>query len=75
MMNQLKDEFAKMLSTQNEQHQQQIAQSEVNFLGHYSLNSWAITNLIYKLVKIPKADGKVERCPIADKGDDNQWSK
>jgi hypothetical protein len=31
MMEKLKDEFAKVLSTQNEQHQQEKAQLEVTF--------------------------------------------
>jgi hypothetical protein len=32
-MSELKDEFAKILSTQNEQHQKEITQLKVPFLG------------------------------------------
>jgi hypothetical protein len=38
LMTELKDEFAKMLSTQNEQHQQELAQLEVNIWGVIHLN-------------------------------------
>jgi hypothetical protein len=38
MMNELKDEFAKMLDTQNEQHQKEMEELKVKFLGRHSLN-------------------------------------
>jgi hypothetical protein len=48
-----------MLTTQNEQHQMQIAQMEV--LGHNSLMGKYQNYSYFLLVQEPEAGGKVER--------------
>jgi hypothetical protein len=73
MMEKLKEEFAKLLSTQNEQHQQEKAQLEVMFVVPHSLINRQMSKLISG--QKPEAGGKVEQCGIADKRNNSEWSK